>query len=78
MLDYQSFMCHKCGRAVLRTGGARYCPYCGSKLPELKEEPKIVCPMCHGTGKVDARAVQPFNPTSPYFGVVTNAEQKDE
>ena len=56
----------------------KYCQYCGAKLPELKEMPKIVCPMCHGTGKVEAQAVQPFNPTSPYFNVMTNTEQKDK
>ena len=101
MLDYQSFICKKCGKAVLRTMDTKYCQYCGAKLPELKfekieqfvnpisyedfkdipelkEMPKIVCPMCHGTGKVEAQAVQPFNPTSPYFNVMTNTEQKDK
>lgn len=77
-MDYQSFMCKKCGKAVLRTLDTKYCQYCGARLLELKELPKIVCPTCHGTGKVEARAVQPFNPASPYFSVMTNAEKKDE
>ena len=71
-IDYQSFICKKCGRAVLRTADTNYCPYCGEKLPELKELPKIVCPMCKGTGHVEPMSIQPFNPTSPYFGVMTN------
>ncbi len=33
--------------------------------------------MCHGTGKIEAQAAQPFNPVSPYFNVMTNVEQKD-
>lgn len=72
MFDYQSYICKKCGRAVLRTPDSRYCHCCGAKLPELKETPKTVCPMCHGTGKVESRAVQPFNSGSPYFNVMTN------
>lgn len=72
MLDYQSFICKKCGRAVLRTMGTNYCQYCGAKLPELKEIPKVICPMCHGTGKVEAQAVQPFCQPSVYFNVTTN------
>ena len=77
MLDYQSYLCPKCGKAVLRTEGTNYCQYCGAKLPELKEIPKVCCPMCLGTGKVDAGTVQPFNPTPRYFNATTNAEQKD-
>lgn len=71
MLDYQSFICKKCGKAVLRTADTNYCQYCGAKLPELKEMPKVCCPMCHGTGRVEAQAV-----TLPYFNVMTNAEQR--
>ena len=78
MLDYQSFMCPKCGKAVLRTEGTNYCQYCGAKLPELKEILKVCCPMCHGTGEVEARSVQPFNPASPYFNVMTNAGQEEQ
>ena len=78
MMSYQDFICKKCGKAVLRTADTNYCPYCGEKLPALKEMPKVCCPMCHGTGKVEAQAVQPFNPASPYFNVTTNAEQKDK
>lgn len=72
MLDYQSFMCPKCGKAVLRTMDTNYCQYCGARLPELKEPPKICCPMCHGTGKVDVGTVQPFNPTPCYFSAMIN------
>ena len=46
-------------------------------LKKYEEMPKVCCPMCHGTGKVEAQAAQPFNPASPYFNVTTNAEQKD-
>ena len=63
MLDYQSFICKKCGKAVLRTEGTKYCQYCGAKLPELKELPKITCPTCHGTGKVEPHVMQPL----PYY-----------
>lgn len=77
MMDYQSFICPKCGKAVLRTRNTRYCEYCGAKLPELKELPKVICPMCKGTGSVEPTSIQPFNPTSPYFNVMTNAEQKE-
>lgn len=71
-MDYQSYLCPKCGKAVLRTMNTRYCEFCGAKLPELKEIPKVCCPMCHGTGKVDAGMVQPFNPTPHYFNAMTN------
>ena len=54
-----------------------YCQYCGAKLPELKEVPKVVCPMCHGTGEVEPQSVQPFNPRIVYFNAMTNTEQKD-
>ena len=72
MIDYQSYICKGCGRVVLRTPDAKYCHYCGAKLPELKEIPKVVCPMCQGTGKVEPKSVQPFNPTVPYFWCMTN------
>lgn len=72
MLDYQSFICKKCGKAVFRAEGIKYCQYCGAKLPELKELPKIVCPTCHGTGKVEPQAVQPFDPVPRFFNVMTN------
>lgn len=62
MMDYQSFMCKKCGKAVLRTIDTRYCQYCGAKLPEIKEMPKIRCPMCKGTGEVEATAINPIHP----------------
>ena len=75
MIDYQSYICKKCGRAVLRTADTKYCHCCGAKLPELKEIPKAVCPICQGTGKIEARAYQPFNPMSPYFNVMTNENQ---
>ncbi len=78
MIDLQYCICKKCGKAVFRTAGTNYCPYCGEKLPQLKEIPKVCCPMCRGTGKVDAQATEPFNPAAPYFNVMTNAEQKDE
>ena len=72
MLDYQSYICKKCGRAVLRTADTKYCHCCGAKLPELKETPKMVCPMCQGTGKVEPK-VQPFDPIKwTYFGCMTN------
>lgn len=74
MLDLQSCICKKCGKAVFRTEGTNYCQYCGAKLPKLKEMPKVVCPMCCGTGKVDAQAAQPFNPASRYFNVMTNKD----
>ena len=77
MLDYQSFICPKCGKAVLRTEGTKYCEYCGAKLPELKELPKVRCPMCHGTGKVSPHSIQPLNPASPYFSVMANAEREE-
>ena len=44
MIDYQSYICKKCGRAVLRTEYSKYCHCCGAELPELKEIPKVVCP----------------------------------
>lgn len=78
MIDYQSYICKNCGRAVLRTADTKYCHCCGAKLPELKEMPKVVCPMCQGTGKVEATSVQPFNPTVPYFGCMTNENKRGE
>lgn len=78
MIDYQSYICKECGRAVLRTADAKYCHYCGAKLPELKEIPKVVCPICQGTGKIEARAYQPFNPASPYFSVMANENKGGE
>lgn len=78
MIDYQSYICKECGRTVLRTPDAKYCHCCGAKLPELKETPKMVCPMCQGTGKIEARTCQPFNPTTPYFGCATNENKRGE
>lgn len=77
MLDYQSLICPKCGKAVFRTEDTKYCQYCGAKLPELKELPKITCPMCHGKGEIDARGTQPFNPTIQYFNAIANEEKKE-
>ena len=78
MIDYQSYICKGCGRVVLRTPDAKYCHYCGAKLPELKEPPKVVCPMCQGTGKVEPSA-QPFNPVKwTYFGCMTNENKRGE
>jgi len=70
MISYQSFVCPKCGKAVLRSLGVKYCQYCGAKLPEIKEPPEIVCPMCHGKGRITE---QPFVPiTWPYGDIMTN------
>ena len=77
MINYQDFICKKCGKVILRIAGTNYCPYCGEKLPVLKEMPKVLCPMCAGTGKVDAQTAQPFNPAAQYFNVMTNVEQKE-
>lgn len=78
MIDYQSYICKECGRLILRTADAKYCLYCGAKLPELKEIPKVVCPMCKGTGKIEARSYQPFNPMSQCFNVMTNENKRGE
>lgn len=79
MIDYQSYICKECGRAVLRTADSKYCHCCGAKLPELKEIPKVVCPTCQGTGKIEARAYQPFNPINwAYFGCMTNENKRGE
>lgn len=76
MISYQSHICKKCGRAVLRTADAKYCHCCGAKLPELKEMPKMVCPMCQGTGKVEPKA-QPFGPINwTYSGCMTNENKE--
>lgn len=77
MMDCQDFICKKCGKVILRTASTNYCSYCGEKLPELKEMPKICCPLCGGTGLVDVQTVQPFSPAPQYFNVMTNAEQED-
>lgn len=79
MISYQDYICKKCGRAVLRTEDAKYCHCCGAKLPELKEMPKVACPMCQGTGKVEAREVQPLDPIKwTYFGCMTNENKRGE
>ena len=78
MIDYQSYICKKCGRAVLRTEDAKYCHCCGAKLPELKEIPKMVCPICQGTGKIEARSYQAFNPMAPHFSCMTNENKGGE
>ena len=74
MLDYQSFICKECGKTVFRTQDAKYCQYCGALLPELKELPKIRCPMCHGTGEITPTGCEPFQ--SPLGATVLN-ETKD-
>lgn len=42
--------CHKCGSFLMPF--YKYCPECGEKIPPEKPVKEIICPSCHGTGKI--------------------------
>ena len=49
--DFQANICPGCHKAVFRTEGYNFCPYCGYRLPP-REDPQMTCPYCRGTGKI--------------------------
>lgn len=69
--------CPACGKAYYPGDTVKFCQYCGSKVPEYNANEEIICPCCHGAGKIKrgyGKKSDLFH--GPFWNGATNTEDK--